>query len=110
MNSESIISFKDALLGNANMYERAWVYLPSNKVWNLNSKCAILESDEVPPELEDKPYADVPVFAKHNDLMQVLPVSVLQEIITNARMQNYAISLDELFQAFQFYYKNDAFI
>jgi hypothetical protein len=110
MNNENVISFKEALLSITDMPTKAWIYLPADKKWNLNSKCAVLESDEVPPELEDKPDAGVPAFAKQNDLMQVLPVTVMQDISKNVRLQKSVASLDDIFQAFQYYYKHDAFI
>ena len=110
MNKEHIISLKDVLLGISEMPSKSWVYLPADKKWNLDSRCAVLESEEVPPDLEDEPDAGVPEFAKLNALIQVLPVTVMQDILANVRLQKNSASVDELFQAFLFYYKHDAFI
>ena len=110
MSNEKIISFDEALLNIANSSATAWVYLPIERNWNLNSKCAVLESEEVPPESEDDPDAGLPEFAKRNRLMQVLPVTVIQDIMTNARMKKPGATLDDFFRAFLYYHKHDAFI
>jgi hypothetical protein len=64
----------------------------------------------VPPELEDEPDAEVPQFAKDNKLMQVVPVATLQDIVSNARAQKPSATLEELFEAFKFYFERDAVI
>jgi hypothetical protein len=69
-----------------------------------------LESEEVPPELEDDPDAGVPEFAKRNNLIQALPVTVVQDIATNARSQKPDANLGDLLYAFLYYYKHDAFV
>jgi len=103
-------NLKQVLLQIAGKSNLAWVYLPRDKNWNLDSECAVLESEEVPPELEDEPDAGVPEFAKANGLIQVLPVGSIQEIVENAKAQNPDASIDDLFKAFIFYFRNDAFI
>ena len=110
MNKQEIITFREALLGIADMSAKSWVYLPSNKDWTLSSICAILESDEVPPDLEDAPDAGVPEFAKQRRLIQALPVTVLQDVVRNARAQKPDATIEDLFRAFQYYHKHDAFI
>jgi hypothetical protein len=110
MSDEETVRFGDALLAIAENSPRAWVYLPADQDWSLDSKCAILESDEVPPELEDEPGAGLPEFAKRNGLMQTLPVAVVQDIVMNARAQKPDAAVDVLFRAFQYYHENDAFI
>lgn len=47
---------------------------------------AVLESDEIPEEEEDLPEAGVPEFAKANDLKQVLPITVVQDIVANLKL------------------------
>ncbi|WP_441467226.1 DUF7716 domain-containing protein [Bradyrhizobium xenonodulans] len=110
MDIDQIVSFQVVVATIMNRSPRAWVYLPSGRKWSLASESATLESDEVPPELEDEPDAWIPQFAKRHDLVQVMPVTTLQEIVSNARQQKPNATLDELFAAFIFYYKNDAFI
>jgi hypothetical protein len=109
MNEKVITNFKETLLSIANKSSTAWVYLPDDKQWGLDSKCAVLESEEVPPELEDEPDAGIPEIAKHNKLIQVLPVTVVQDIVTNALEQKPDATVQDLFNGFLFYYKHDAF-
>ncbi|WP_461617494.1 DUF7716 domain-containing protein [Bradyrhizobium sp. 23AC] len=110
MDIDQIDSFRTVIATIMNRSARAWVYLPSGRTWSLDSESATLESDEVPPELEDEPDAGIPQFAKRHDLMQVMPVTTLQDIVSNARRQKPDATLDELFAAFVFCYENDAFM
>jgi hypothetical protein len=99
------------ILESAEVLDRdAWLYLPQREEWRVDSQAAVLRSEEVPPELEDEPEAGVPQAAKDAGLMQVLPVSVLQEIVRNAREQRPGVSTAILFDAFLYYYDNDAFL
>ena len=102
--------FQEVLSDIANLPTTAWVYLPTDRNWNLTSTCAVLESEEVPPELEDDPSAGVPGFAKQNGLMQALPVTVVQDIVVNARSQKPGATLEDFWRAFLYYHKHDAFI
>lgn len=101
---------REILLSISDASDLAWVYLPAKGQWDLDSQCVALESEEVPPELEDEPDAGVPDFAKEHELVQVLPVSTVKEIVSNALMQKPEACVEELFQAFEFYYRHDAFI
>ena len=89
---------------------RCWLYLPSKEKWGLSSSAAVLESAEVPTELEDEPDAGIPQFAKDNKLMQVIPISELQDIVKNAKAQKNNIDIFGLFNAFVHYYDNDDYI
>jgi len=102
-------TLKEILLSITDSSIRAWVYLPADKNWNLDSACAVLESEEVPPELEDEPDAGVPEFAKRNGLIQALPVSTVQDVVSNARTQKPDATVGDLFKAFKFYFQHDAF-
>ncbi len=101
---------REVLLGIPDASDLAWVYLPAEGEWSLDSQCEVLESEEVPPELEDEPDAGVPDFAREHGLVQVLPVSTVKEIVSNAQLQRPKACVEELFQAFKFYYQHDAFI
>ncbi|MEQ2005994.1 MAG: hypothetical protein ABMA26_04280 [Limisphaerales bacterium] len=105
-----MLDFKEALSGIAVTSATAWLYLPAAETWNLNSKCALLESDEVPPEKEDEPDAGIPEFAKQNHLKQALPVTVVQDIVTNVMAQKVDATPDDYFRALEYYYKHDAFM
>ena len=88
----------------------AWVYLPKNRQWSLDSDSAVLESEEVPPELEDDPEAGIPEFARKNNLMQVLPVTVVQDVVRNAKAQKPDVTTAQLFDCFIHYFEHDAFL
>jgi hypothetical protein len=89
---------------------RAWLYLPSETPWTLESAAEVLESEEVPPELEDEPDAGMPELAKQLGLIQVLPVSVVQDIVSNARDQRPNVPAWTLLDALLHYYEHDAFL
>ena len=110
MDSDKIESFENVLASIMDRSVREWVYLATDSSWDLDSASTTLESDEVPPELEDEPDAGVPKFAKLHNLMPVLSVGTLQDVIANAICQKPSATLHELFLAFEFYYKHDAFI
>jgi hypothetical protein len=110
MKHEEIMIFEDVLKTIGDKSLRAWVYLPKDRNWSLHSTSAVLESEEVPPEFEDEPDAGMPEFAKRTNLIRVLPVAVLQEVVSNARAQISDATFEELFRAFEYYYENDAFI
>ena len=86
-----------------------WLYLPRAGEWNLATTAAVLESDEIPEEEEDLPEAGVPEFAKANDLRQVLPITVVQDIVANLKLFHPSPTAAETLAAFTFYYDNDAF-
>lgn len=106
----SVENLKQVLMSISDKSNLAWVYLPADRNWSLKSPCLVLESEEVPPELEDEPDAGIPVIATQNNMIEVLPVSDVQDIVENARAQKQNLCDDDLFAAFIFYYKNDAFI
>jgi hypothetical protein len=108
--NEVITTLKEVLLSIEQKPSTAWVYLPQDKEWNLESRSAVLQSEEVPPELEDEPDAGIPEIAKANGLMQALPVTVVQDIVRNIRAQKPDATIVDLFRAFEFYYQHDAFI
>ena len=87
MDTHIIRRFVDILTAISSCPETAWLYLPHDGNWTLNTGAALLESVEVPPQMEDIPNAGVPEFAKQNGLVQCVPVGTLQDIVANAQMQ-----------------------
>ena len=88
----------------------AWVYLPSDETWSLASESATLVSEEVSPEEEDMPDAGVPECAKQRGLIQVMDVATLQDVVSNILSQKPFATIDDMFQAFIHYYRQDAFL
>lgn len=110
MNAQTLRPLED-VLSNIQAYSfKAWLYLPKDEAWTVSCRCAVLESEEVPPELEHIPDVGMPEFAKSHNLVQTLPVEVVRGIVQNAKMQKPEISDAKLFEAFLYYYDNDAFI
>jgi len=107
---EKTLPFREVLLEPEPHDDKAWLYLPAEEKWRIDSTCAVLRGEEVPPELEDDPEADVPAFARQHGLMPALPVSTVKEIVENARLQRKDVDLQTLFTAFLHYYDNDAFV
>jgi hypothetical protein len=105
-----IESFHDILETISKRSPREWVYLPSIGPWNLKSDATTLVSDEVSPELEDEPEAGRPQFAVVHGLKQVIPVADLQDIVSRTLRRDPSAKVDDLFAAFIYYYRNDAFI
>jgi hypothetical protein len=103
-------TFRQLLEQAESLDRNAWLYLPEAEAWQLDSPTAVLRSEEVPPELEDDPTAGVPQSARDAGLMRALPIAVLQEIIHNAHAQKPTVDVATLFEAFLYYYDNDAFL
>src|SRR5262245_21095588 len=78
-----------------------FLYLPTDEVWRLETRCSVLEESDVDA---------VPNMAQQNGLSYALGMAAVQDIVANARAQSRAVSLEQLLEAFLFYYDNDAFI
>jgi len=100
----------ELLLSVETQPDKAWLFLPLTGNWTLETSAVVLELEEVPPELEDKPDAGIPAFARQNMLKCILPVLALQDIVSNAREQKSRATAADLLMAFNHYYERDAFI
>ncbi|MEH7355521.1 hypothetical protein V7150_18460 [Neobacillus drentensis] len=98
------------ILNNVN--ELPWneyLFLPIDKKWTIDSVCSVINWDELDEdELEGD--GDTPIFAIDNNLIFVLDIATIQDIVNNAKQQRPQCSALDLFQAFMYYYNNDAFI
>jgi len=101
---ESLIELRNVLLDEADLSWEDSVFLPKDKNWSLNSKCYLFNLDN----LEDN--EETPQFAIDNNLIYVLSVADIQDIVDNAKQQRPQCSVSDLFEAFLYYYRNDAFI
>lgn len=106
---DSLTDLKN-ILNNAN--ELPWneyLFLPSDKNWSLKSVCSVINWDDLDEdELEDN--GDTPKIAIDNNLIYVLDIATTQDIVNNAKQQRPQCSVPDLFEAFMYYYNNDAFI
>ena len=106
----ALIPFREVLERISDFSSRGWLYLPEDEEWTLDSRSAVLRSEEVPRDLEDDPDAGVPAFAKRNKLMEALLARDVKDIIENAKAQRPDVSLETLLEAFLYYYDNDAYM
>lgn len=110
MGDDRTETLADALATIRDKPADAWVYLPIAEDWRLTSRSVTLVSEEVPPEDEDLPDAGVPEFAKQNGLTPAIEVPTLQDVVSNALSQRPSATPEDLFRAFIFYHRQDAFI
>ena len=99
------LKIKEVLL-NVESYE--WsdsLFLPDSEEWTLETKGIIWDPDDVECD-ED----EVPKIAEKNGLFCGLDITTIQEIVDNARQQNVNCDAEYLFEAFLYYWNNDAFI
>lgn len=98
------------ILKNAN--ELPWneyLFLPKDKNWSLDSVCSLIDWDELNEDELDTD-GDTPKFAIDNNLIDVFNMATIQDIVTNAMQQTSSCTDSDLFKAFMYYYKHDAFI
>jgi len=81
------------------------LYLPKNEEWNKTTKGLIWD----PNDVEDDEM-DAPAPAIENGLVDALDIQTIQGIVYNAKEQKEKITVDELVEAYLFYFNNDAFI
>lgn len=105
MNETTKITIREALITCGNMLWSDSLFLPDTDEWNLETQGLIWDPDDVECD-ED----EVPKIAKDNKLFCSLGVGTLQEIVDNAKQQIAECSVEQLFEAFLYYWNNDAFI
>lgn len=90
-----------------NIEEFPWnkaLFLAGQYPWNEDTPCAILDPDD-----SDDPDED-PEPARQQGLKYTLSVQDVQGVVENAKEQDPNVSLRRLLDAFNFYYRNDAYI
>lgn len=99
------ITIKDVLI-NCEKFE--WsdaLFLPEAEVWSLETQGIIWDPDDVEDDEEE-----YPEVAKENKLFCSISIQTIQGIVDNAKQQVKACSIEQLFDAFLFYWDHDAFI
>lgn len=79
------------------------VYMSKDESWTLDSSCYIFNLSELADDEDD------PKFAIENNLRCVLSVGDIQDVVLNMKQQKENCSEQELFNAFIYYFENDAF-
>ena len=80
------------------------LYLVGTYPWRKDTPCAVLNPDEI----EDFP--EKQIIAEKYRLNYVLSVQQAQDLTKNTHEQIKNVTSEQLIDAFNFYYKNDAFI
>lgn len=81
------------------------LYLPEDEVWNVASKCLVLDPDDVEDDNDEAPQ-----IAISNNLQYALDIQTVQGVIDNYKHTYDDLSDERLVEAFLFYYDNDSFI
>ncbi|EAT3569821.1 hypothetical protein QYU88_002212 [Salmonella enterica] len=103
----NLITIRDVLSFPENNPE-TWFYLPPDKTrWNLDT-VGIFSLDSADFPLDSNDY--LPEQAKKDGWIEVLDGASIEDVIDNVKDQLDNPSLNQLFDAFLFYYENDAFL
>lgn len=105
MGNIQIVTIKDALINAPDLLWSDSLFLPDTLTWELETTGVICDPDEV--ESEDE---EIPQIAKEMGLPLSIGVQDIQQVVDNARQQVEDCSIQQLFEAFLYYYDNDAFI
>lgn len=81
------------------------LFLPEDEVWNKDIEGMVLDPDDVEDE-ED----EVPKEAKEKNLIYALNIQTIQSIVHNSYQQKSKLSVEELVEAYLYYYDYDTYI
>lgn len=97
------VTIREAFEKNGEFSE--WFYLP-RQPWTLETEGLFIQED-----IDAEPAAPFPpAFLGPCNLQDTVDAAGMEDIITNAKNQLSTPSIEQLFEAFQFYIENDAFI
>lgn len=103
MDLRETIELKSLLLDVEQFPWNEHVYMSNEGKWSLNSSCYIFNLNELADDEEE------PKFAVENNLRCVLSIGDIQDVVINMKQQKENCSEQDLFNAFMYYYENDAF-
>lgn len=104
MNNETI---RNVLLKVLDIPWNLALYLPKNTVnWNLDTLAMIEDPDNVESDEPD----DDPEVIKASNYKYVISIQMLQNIVTNAKLQKVNVTEEELLQCLIYYFNNDAYL
>ncbi|WP_080425505.1 hypothetical protein [Burkholderia ubonensis] len=101
MDSDNVVSIRSILEYPSKF--SGWLYLPSLP-WNLETNGVFA------PYTKDADENNVPEVASRHGWNITLDSDAIEDIVTNTSAQIENPTIDQLFEAFVFYYNNDAFI
>jgi len=82
------------------------LYVPKAEQLKNGSSVIILNDDE---ELE-RSDNDEPIYTEMKNMMYLLGLSAVQDVVENLQKQTNSPSIEELFEALEYYIENNAFI
>jgi hypothetical protein len=100
-----ILKLRDVLLSSESYEWSDALFMGRNEVWTLDSKCTVLDPDDVEDDADEEPR-----FAAENNMNYTLSMQDIQSIVDNAKQQCENCTENDLLQAFLYYFDNDAFI
>ena len=105
-NSMELISIRDVLSHPEENLN--WFYLPPNSgQWNLDTLGIFsLDSREFAPDANEY----LPEQVKKMGWIETLDAASIEDVVENAKEELENPSINQLFDAFIFYYENDAFL
>src|SRR6476469_1487810 len=83
-----------------------WLYLTASP-WSLETQGVFVKEDK---DADPNSDAHVPDIVKRNGWAEVLDAASIEDIVLNAKVQIAEPSEEDLFEAFNFYVDNDAFM
>ena len=104
MKLDNLLVLRDVINSIQEYPWEDWLFLPQDENWHIDTKCAVLNLDDLDDEEE------VPMFANENALKLVLNISDVQDIVENYLQNHKDATIDDLFNAVMYYFKHDAFI
>jgi len=93
------------VLENIDKMPNSWFYMPDLE-WNLETRGSFsLDSRDFPPGSTDY----LPAQVASHGWKETLDTPMIEDVIANADQQLSSATVDDYFEAFKFYYENDAF-
>ena len=102
---QKIVKLRDVLLNLEDFERRDALFMVRDEKWGLNTKCAVLDPDDVEDDADEESR-----FAMDNNLKYTLNMQEIRGIVMNAYEQKSSCTENELLEAFLYYYNHDAFI
>jgi hypothetical protein len=82
-----------------------WLYLPET-TWDLDTQGVFAEDDkDADPDADPRPG-----IAKSEGWKEILDGASIEDVVANAKAQIVNPNIEQLFEAFLYYFENDAFI
>ncbi len=100
-----LVTIREVLSNAENLKWSDALFLSDAEEWTLDSRGIIWDPDDV-----ESDEAEVPEIAERNGLYCSMNISTIQEIVENAKQQAGNCSVEILFEAFLYYWDQDAFL